>query len=111
MDGSSNSTLERRTPHHLPWLMTESGMLSCMIVAKEGCDVAAAAISGTFMQTDVDKKIHMGLEGPMAELLVKIDPKLYRKYLVHEGKKMAMDVELQMALCRGHKRERANHAN
>jgi hypothetical protein len=46
---------------------------------KEGHDVATADIPGAFMQTDMVDTVQMVLEGTMAELLVKIDPKLYRK--------------------------------
>jgi hypothetical protein len=73
-------------------------MFSCIIDAKEGWDVATADIPGAFMQTNLDKTVHMRLDGAMAELLVKIDPKLYRKYLVQAGKKKVIYVELQKAL-------------
>jgi hypothetical protein len=33
------------------------------------------------MQADMEGTVHMKLEGKMAELLVRIDPKLYRKYI------------------------------
>jgi hypothetical protein len=79
---------------------TEGLMFSCIIDAKEGRDVATADIPGTFMQTDLDKMVHMRLDGAMAELLVKIDPKLYRKYLVQARKKKVIYVELQKALYR-----------
>ena len=50
------------------------------------------------MQTDLNKTVHMRLEGAMAKLLLKIDSKLCRKCLVHEGKKTVMHVELNKAL-------------
>jgi hypothetical protein len=73
-------------------------MLSCIIDAKEGRDVATADIPGAFMQTDLDKTVHMRLDGAMAELLLRIDPKLYWKYLTQVGKKKVMYVELNKAL-------------
>ena len=36
--------------------------------------------------------------GPLAELLAKVDPKLYTKYLVKENGKTVMYVQLQKAL-------------
>ena len=65
-----------------PTVMTESVMLSCMINVKERQDVATADIPGAFMQTDLEEKVHIQLEGAMAELLLKIDPNLYNKYLI-----------------------------
>jgi hypothetical protein len=38
-------------------------------------------IPGTFMQADMDETVHVKLEGKMAELLVMIDPKLFRKHV------------------------------
>jgi hypothetical protein len=56
-------------------------MLSCVIDAKEERDMATVDIPGAFMQADMDKLVHMRLECTMSELLVRLDPKLYRKYL------------------------------
>jgi hypothetical protein len=39
------------------------------------------------MQTDIDELIHVRMDGELAELLAKIDPGLYEKYMVPEGKK------------------------
>jgi hypothetical protein len=50
------------------------------------------------MQVDVDEVIHVRLEGPLAEILAKVDPTLYTKYLVQEKGKPVMYVQLQKAL-------------
>ena len=42
--------------------------------------------------------VHMRLQGMMAELLVKLDPKLYRKYVRSENRKPVLYVELLKAL-------------
>ena len=42
-------------------------------------------IPGAFMQADMDEIIHMKLDGPLAELLVRVDPELYGKYVVIEN--------------------------
>jgi hypothetical protein len=65
-----------------PTVAIESVMLSCTIDAKEECDVTTVDIPSAFMQTNMEDMVHMMLEGKMAELLVKIDPKLYWKYLL-----------------------------
>jgi hypothetical protein len=61
-------------------------MLMCTIDAKEGWDVATCDVPGAFMQTDIDKLIHVRMDGELAELLTKIDPGLYEKYMVNEEK-------------------------
>jgi hypothetical protein len=64
-----------------PTVLIESRMLFCVIDAKEKQDAATVNIPGAFMQADMDKLIHMRLEGMMAKLLVKLDLKLYWKYI------------------------------
>lgn len=81
-----------------PTVAIESVMLSCVIDAMEARDVATVDIPGAFMQADMDDVVHMKLEGKMAELLVRIDPKLYRKHIqIHRGKQV-LYVELKKAL-------------
>ena len=73
--------------------------MSCIIDAKEGRDVATADIPGAFMQADMgDEIVHMKLEGTMAQLLVKLDPKLYKKYVRHENGHPVLYVQLTKAL-------------
>ena len=36
-------------------------------------------IPGAFLHADMEVEVHMLLEGMIAELIVKLDPKLYRK--------------------------------
>jgi hypothetical protein len=81
-----------------PTVAIESVMLSCTIDAKERRDVATVDILGAFMQTDMEDTVHMVLEGTMAELLVKLDPKLYRKYIQVKKGKPVMYVQLKKAL-------------
>jgi hypothetical protein len=73
-------------------------MLSCVIDAMERRDVATVDIPGAFMQADMDETVHMKLEGKMAELLVRIDPELYRKHVQLENGKQVLYVELKKAL-------------
>ena len=81
-----------------PTVATESVLLSCVIHAKERRDVATVNILGAFMQGDQDETVHMRLEGTLAELLTKCDPKLYRQYVVTENNKPVLYVELIKAL-------------
>eukprot|EP00957_Ditylum_brightwellii_P015474 1164817-Ditylum_brightwellii.AAC.1 len=50
------------------------------------------------MQADMDEVVHMKLEGTMAELLVKLDPAMYRKYIRTENGRSVLYVELKKAL-------------
>jgi len=56
-------------------------MISCAIDAREGRHVAVMDIPGAFLHADMEEDMHMLLEGTIAELIVKLDPSLYRKYI------------------------------
>ena len=73
-------------------------MLSATIDAAEGRDVATLDIPAAFMQADIDEVVHVKFEGEMAEMLVKMDPKLYRKFVKNENAKTVLYVELLKAL-------------
>jgi hypothetical protein len=60
--------------------------------------VATVDIPGAFMQADMEDIVHMKLEGKMAELLVRMDPQLYRKHIQLERGKQVLYVELKKAL-------------
>jgi hypothetical protein len=79
----------------VPTVAIELVMLSCVIDAKEGRDVATVDIPGAFMQADMDELVHMNLEGKMAKLLVKLEPKLYHKYIQIEKGKQLLYIELK----------------
>eukprot|EP00957_Ditylum_brightwellii_P046151 3501580-Ditylum_brightwellii.AAC.1 len=61
-------------------------------------DVATVDIPGTFMQAEMDDVVHMKIEGTMAELLTKLDLKMYRQYLRSEGGKSVLYVQLKKVL-------------
>ena len=51
-------------------------------------NVATVDIPGAFMQADMEgETVHMKLEGKVSELLAKLDPKLYQKYVTNEKRK------------------------
>jgi len=43
-------------------------------------------IPGAFLHADMEEEVHMLLEGMIAELIVKLDPKLYRKKYIWRNK-------------------------
>ena len=65
-------------------------MVTSAIEAKEGRDVAIIDIPGVYLHTYIDKwgneKIIMLFKGKLAELMVMVDPKLYRKYVTYDSK-------------------------
>jgi len=79
-DGYSQRDYMTKNETSSPTVSLEAMMLSCAIDAKEGRCVAVTDIPGDFLHADMDQDIHMLLEGTIAELIVKLDQKLYRKY-------------------------------
>ena len=62
-------------------------MFSCMIDAKDDRYVATADITGYFLQTyDTIGSINLKLDGTMSELLARIDPDIYRNYIITDDK-------------------------
>ncbi len=97
-DGRKQRASTRKEDASAPTVAIESVMLSATIDATEGRDVATVDISGAFMQADIDELVHVKFEGEIAEMLVKMDPKLYRKYVKDENGKTVLYVELLKAL-------------
>jgi hypothetical protein len=81
-----------------PTVATEALLLTCVIDAVEKRDVATCDIPGAFMQSDMKGKVVMKLEGVMAEVILKIDPKQYTKFVAKENGKDVIYVILKKAL-------------
>ena len=60
--------------------------MTSLIESYEERAVAIFDIPGAFLHTDTDKDVIMVLEGPLAELMVQVDPYLYRKYMTRNYK-------------------------
>ena len=69
-----------------------------MIDAKEHMDVAVVDIPGAFVHVDMDELVFMRLDGKMAEIMIRIDPQLYSKFVVEERGKKVIYVELMKSL-------------
>ena len=83
---------------HSPMVNNNSVFLTAVIEAKEGCNVRVHNVPNTFVQTDNDEKVVMKVKGKAAELLVRTDPKLYRKFVLYERGVVVLHVELAKAL-------------
>jgi hypothetical protein len=56
-------------------------------------------IPGAYLHTETNEDVIMVLEGPLAELMVKVVPSLYRKYITTNSKgKALLYVKMQKAL-------------
>ena len=63
-------------------------------------------VDGAFLTTDSDEDVIMELRGPLAELMCKIDPSLYRKFIATNAKgqsilyvKKFIKLLLQLRVC------------
>lgn len=78
---------------------TDSIFIPGAIDAHERRHVASCDLPGSFMHTVTDKKVIMVLRGELCELMVKVDPKLYRKYVTKDRKwKPLLYVQLYKSL-------------
>ena len=90
-----------QTPHQgrARTVATESLFLTCLINAMEHRKVATVDIPGAFMQADMEgDTVHMKLEEKMAELLTKLEPKIYRKNMTNKKGRTVLCVELKKSL-------------
>lgn len=69
-----------------PTVTSESIFIQGTIFAHECRDVAMCDIPGAFLQADNPDFVLMRLDGILAELMVKVAPKLYRKYVTTNAK-------------------------
>jgi len=82
-----------------PTVSLEAMMLMRAIDTREGRHVTVTDIPGAFLHADMDQDVHTILEGEIAELIVKLEPSLYRKCMPKnkQGKPM-LYVQLKKAL-------------
>jgi hypothetical protein len=97
-DGRKQRMYKSKEETSSPTVAIESLMLSCTIDAKERRQVITCDIPGAFMQSDMDELIYMKVEGPLAEMLTKVDPSKYEKFTDEENGKPVIYVRLRKAL-------------
>jgi hypothetical protein len=97
-DGRKQRETTDKIDASAPTVAIESVMLSATIDAMEERDVTTVDIPGAFIQADIDEVVHVKFEGEIAEMLVKMNPKLYRKYVKDENGTSVLYVELLKAL-------------
>ena len=69
-----------------PTVSTDSVIITLVIEAHQGCDVAVIDLSNTFLNAINSEQTLILLKGKLAELMVQIDPKLYQKYIITSSK-------------------------
>ena len=81
-----------------PTVALESVFVTSTIEARENREVVTINISGAFLHASNKDYVVMQMNGTLAELMAKTDPKLYRKYLVDKKDKNVLYLRLQKAL-------------
>jgi hypothetical protein len=81
-----------------PTVCLESVFATATIDAKERRKVVTIDIPGAFLHADNEDFVIMKMNGTLVELMVKTDPKLYRKYFVLEKGRQVFYLRLQKAL-------------
>lgn len=86
-----------------PTVSTESTMLTSVIEAAEGRDVATCDIPNAFIQTEVEEtdksgnRIIMKIRGVLVDLLSRVVPE-YREYVIEEGKGQVLYLRVKKAI-------------
>ena len=84
-----------------PTAATEAIMITGVIEAKQRRDVMTLDVPNAFVQTDIpqmSEKIIMKIRGPLVDILVNINPEMYKDYVVMEGKHKVLYVQMLKAL-------------
>jgi len=100
-DGRSQHEYTTKAETSSPTVLIEAMMMSCAIDEREGRHVTVTDIPGAFLQVDMEDDVHMLLDRTIAELIMKLDPSQYRKYIWENRRwKLMLYVKLRKALYR-----------
>ena len=81
-----------------PTVALESVFVTATIDAKEKQEIVTIDIPGAFLHANNDDYVIMKMNGSPAELMVKTDPKFYRKYVTIEKGRKVLYLRLHKAL-------------
>ena len=73
-----------------PTVSIDGVLITSAIEAHEGRHIATCDLQGAYLNTNNNEETIMLLKGKLAELIVQVDPKLYRKYITTNKKGEAM---------------------
>ena len=85
-DGRPQREYMTKDEANLPTVSLEAMMLSCAIDTKEGRYVIVTNIPRAFPHADMEDHVHMLLKGTISELITKLEPSIYRKYIWYNQK-------------------------
>ena len=80
-DGRNQRRYITKSEAASPTVSVEAVFITSVIDALEMRDVGVADIPGAYLHADADENILVRFDGTMAELLVKINPKIYKPYI------------------------------
>ena len=82
-----------------PTVSLEAVLMTCVLEAREKCDVAIIDIPNAFVQVEWQgETVLIKLRGRMAELMVQTSPSLYKQYITMENGKMVLYLEVLKAI-------------
>ncbi len=81
-DGSKQHDYIQEGSEISPTVMTESVLITAVMEATEGRDVAMIDLPGAFLNAEIDELVHMVLHGKLGEPMVKFAPQIYQKYVM-----------------------------
>ena len=95
IDGSPQREWIPKEDAAAPTASTDALFITGAIDAFEARDVAFADMPGAFLTSRTDEKVIVKLSGELCEMMVKVDPRIYRKYVTLEsGGRPTLYVEL-----------------
>jgi hypothetical protein len=100
MNGSKQRKHIAKEEDAAPTVALVSVFITAAIDAKEHRKVVTIDIPGAFLHTDNEDYVIMKMVGTLAELMVIMNPKLYRKYVVIKKGCSVLYLRLQKALNR-----------
>jgi alpha-L-arabinofuranosidase len=84
-----------------PTALTEAIIITAAIEADENRDVMTVDIPNAFVQTKMENKeerVMMKIKGPLVDMLVKIEPEVYKSYVVEEDNVKVIYVQVLKVL-------------
>ena len=100
-DGSKQRSYEgyEKSDGSSPTARTDSVIMTGVVDAHERRNIAIIDVENAFLQSENDQRIIMAIRGQTAELLVRLNPDLYRPYIWYTKKGVSMFyVQIEKAL-------------
>ena len=96
-DGRKQRDLYDKADTTSPTVSVDALLLTLIVDAYEGRDVAICDIAGAYLNALMDEFVVMKLEGDMVDIFCEMDPS-FRKFVVMEGGKQVLYLRLHKAL-------------